>query len=316
MEVREIGQVREGYRFARENGVGVFVLGEGSNVIGRDEGYDGVVMVNKLRGMEILREVGGEVVVRGYGGEMLDDFIGFGAKRGYSGMEAMSAIPGTLGAAPVQNVGAYGQEISQVVQWVEAYDSRDDNVVKITTDKMGLGYRKSIFNRGKDRGRYFIISVAVKLRRGRIEPPFYTSLQDYVDENGVVDFTPASIRQMVAKIRAEKLPDPKVVASAGSFFKNITLTDEEARAAEARGILVWKDGESGKNTVNSGWLIERAGLKGKKIDGFVVSDKAALILINESAKSYRDLARARAYIVGVVKEKFGFTLEQEPVEIV
>jgi len=306
IEVEEFEDVRNAYAFAKEHGVATYVLGGGSNVIGRDEGFDGAILVNKLRGFEDL----GEGRFKGYGGEIFDDFIEFTVERGYSGMEAMSAVPGTLGAAPVQNVGAYGQEMSGVLESVEAYGTQEDGVVNFTTDKMKLGYRQSIFNYGADAGRYFIISVTVKLKKDELKPPFYTSLQQYVEDHHVTDFSPASIRRMVMDIRAYKLPDPRQEASAGSFFKNVYLKPEEVAEMEAKGVPVWPGGK-----VPAGWLIENAGLKGKEFFGFKVSDKAALILINESAKSYADLAKARQAIADAVREKFGLSLEQEPVEI-
>lgn len=144
--------------------------------------------------------------------------------------------------------------------------------------------------------------------------PFYNSIERYITENNLTDFSPKGIREIVSKIRADKLPDPKEKASAGSFFKNIYLTNEQAEAAENKGYPVHR-GKDG-NKINSGWLIEQAGLKGQLLYGFRVSDKAALVLINESAKSYEDLKKARSEIIGKVYDKFGYWLEQEPVEIV
>ena len=118
---------------------------------------------------------------------------------------------------------------------------------------------------------------------------------------------------MVREIRAEKLPDPVERASAGSFFKNVCLDKAEAERAGQKGVQVWRNGK--ENKVNAGWLIEQAGLKGRRFNGFLVSDKAGLILINENAKSYADLAKAREKIVQTVQKKFGFVLEQEPVEL-
>jgi UDP-N-acetylmuramate dehydrogenase len=303
--------VPKAYQFAKAKNLPIYILGSGSNVIGRDEGWDGVILINQIRGIEILEKTEGELILKGYGGEILDDFIAFSVNLGYSGIEALSAVPGTLGAAPVQNVGAYGQEISQTLESVEAYDSKTNTVVKITTPEIHLSYRRSIFNHGKDAGRYFIISVTVKLKKTHLEPPFYTSLQTYIDTHNITDFSPSSIRKMVTKIRAAKLPDPKIIASAGSFFKNVYLkTPAEAEAAKAKGIPVW-DG----NKIPSGWLIENAGLKGREFYGFRVSDQAALILINDHATSYASLEKARTAIEDAVYKKFGLKLEQEPVEI-
>ena len=147
-----------------------------------------------------------------------------------------------------------------------------------------------------------------------MERPFYNSLERYIEAKNETDFSPKAIRRMVSAIRADKLPDPKEHASAGSFFKNVYLNDDEAKEAETKGLPVYhgKDG----NKINSGWLIEHAGLLGKTLHGMRVNEKAALVLINDDAKSYADLAAARQEIIDAVYEKFGYKLEQEPVEIV
>ena len=315
LEVESKDDVVEAFRFAEERGLPVWMMGGGANTLGHDEGFPGVVILNRLRGIEIVREENGEMVLRGMGGEIWDDFVKFACERGYSGIEAMSMIPGTLGAAPVQNIGAYGQDIAQVIESVEAFDTQTGEFVTLGKDEMNMSYRHTRFNTGEDAGRFFIVAVTVKLKEGELEPPFYNSLQKYIDEHGETDFSPKNIRKMVSEIRSEKLPDPEKVASAGSFFKNVYVDKAGADAAEAQGIPLWRN-EDGSGKINSGWLVEACGLKGKAMRGIRVSDKAALVLINESAKSYADLAAAREEIVGAVAEKFGLVLEQEPVEMV
>ncbi|MDR2063970.1 MAG: UDP-N-acetylmuramate dehydrogenase [Candidatus Nomurabacteria bacterium] len=313
-EINKVEDIDTAYQFAKSNGLPVFILGGGANTIGLDEGYGGVILLVRLRGVEVIEERPESVVVKAYAGEVLDDVVKITTLRGYSGIEALSMIPGTVGAAPVQNVGAYGQQISDVVAEVEVYDSQTRKIRILSKKQCKFAYRESIFNTGSEVGRYFIVAVSLRLAKGAtLHPPFYVSLQKYVDEHQVADFSPENIRQMVATIRAEKLPDPKIIASSGSFFKNVELSDEEAAVAREKGVQVWR--ENGKNVVNSGWLVEQAGLKGKEFYGMKVSDKAALILINESAKSYADLSLARAKIADIVWKKFGFVLEQEPVEI-
>ena len=315
VEINELSDIPEAYKFAKEKNLPVWIMGGGANTIGRDEGFDGVILLNRLHGIEIISQTADEVVIRAMGGEIWDDLVEYASERGYSGIEAMSKIPGTVGAAPVQNIGAYGQDASQVLESVEAYDSETGELVVIGKEDMKMSYRSTIFNTGKDAGRYFIAAITIVLENeATLEPPFYTSLQKYIEEHSITDFTPATIRECVSEIRANKLPDPAVEASAGSFFKNIYLDDEQAAEAEARGIKVWTK-PNGSKMINSGYLIEEAGLKGKEFHGFKVSDKAALILINESAKSYADLEAARAEIRKIVFDKFGFELEQEPVEI-
>lgn len=337
--------IPEAFQFAKERNLPVCVLGGGANTFAKDEGFDGVIILDRIMGIsEVERpEVkssedessngkssggesseGGDIAYfKAYGGEQWDDLVTYVSERGYSGIEAMAGIPGTAGAAPVQNIGAYGQEVTQVIVSVDAYDTKTDEFVVIPASEMKMSYRKSIFNSGENVGRYFIYATTVRVKKGQLNPPFYRSLQAYVDEHHETDFSPLNIARMVKAVRNSKLPDPEKIASAGSFFKNVYLTDEEADEAEARGIQVWRNAkevgpdspEKRTNLVNSGWLLEEAGLKGKVFHGMKVSEKAALILINEDAKTYADLASAREEIANIVFEKFGFRIEQEPDEI-
>ena len=190
------------------------------------------------------------------------------------------------------------------------YDLKEEKYVTIKKEDMNLGYRQSIFNQGKDAGRYLIISMRIHLSHDRLTPPFYTSLQSYVEEHQITDFSPKSIREMVTEIRWSKLPKPEEMASSGSFFKNVYLDDQEAERLRSMNVPVWKG-----NKVPSGWLIDHAGLKGKSFYGMRVSEKAALILINESAQSYAHLKQAREEIVSIIEKKYGLTLKQEPVEL-
>ena len=327
--VTEKEDIPEAYKFAKEHNLPVWILGGGANTFSKDDGFEGVIILDRIMGISQVETPEGEEEKEGvayfkaYGGEQWDDLVTFVSERGYSGIEAMAGIPGTAGAAPVQNIGAYGQEVTQVIVSVEAYDTKLKKFVIVPASEMKMSYRKSIFNSGENVGRYFIYSTTVRVKKGQLNPPFYRSLQAYVDEHGETDFSPLNIARMVKEVRNSKLPDPEKIASAGSFFKNVYLTDEEADEAETRGIQVWRNAkevgpdspEKRTNLVNSGWLIEEAGLKGKVFHGMKVSDKAALILINESAKSYADLAAAREEIAKIIFEKFGFKIEQEPDEI-
>lgn len=327
IEVEQREDVKKAYDFAQERGLPVWIMGEGANTVGRDGGFPGIVILNRLKGVFVQKgaelinvndlseaDLDDELIMIGMGGEIWDDFVELAAERGYTGIEAMSMIPGTVGAAPVQNIGAYGQDLAQVIDSVEAYDTKTGETVTLTKPEMRMGYRTTRFNTGEDAGRYFIISVKVRLKRGELKKPFYNSLQRYIDEHNVTDTSPKSIRKIVSKIREDKLPDPKKAASAGSFFKNVRIEPEEVESVKARGIPLWVNAD-GSGKLNSGWLIEACGLKGKELYGMKVSDKAALVLINENAKTYADLAKARQEIIDTVREKFGFTLEQEPVEI-
>ena len=343
-------EIPEAFQFAKERNLPACVLGDGANTFAKDEGFDGVIILDRIMGISRVENPedessedkssgdknsenknsegesseGGDIAYfKAYGGEQWDDLVTYVSERGYSGIEAMAGIPGTAGAAPVQNIGAYGQEVTQVIVSVDAYDTKTCEFVVIPASEMKMSYRKSIFNSGENVGRYFIYATTVRVKKGQLTPPFYRSLQAYVDEHHETDFSPLNIARMVKAVRNSKLPDPEKIASAGSFFKNVYLTDEEADEAEARGIQVWRNAkevgpdspEKRTNLVNSGWLLEEAGLKGKVFHGMKVSEKAALILINEDAKTYADLAAAREEIANIVFEKFGFRIEQEPDEI-
>jgi len=309
VEIEKPSEIEDALEFARERNLPIFILGGGANTLGHDEGYSGVIITNKIRG--ISEPAPG--LITAFAGEEWDDLVAYSVEKGYTGIEALSKIPGSVGAAPVQNIGAYGQDVSDTFISASVYDLKNREFKTLDKSDFGFSYRKSILNT-TEKGRYFIISITLKLAPGEMTRPFYNSIEKYLAANNITDFSPASIRKIVSVIRADKLPDPKEKASAGSFFKNVYLSEKEAEAAEKNNIPVYHGHDGLK--INSGWLIEEAGLKGKLLNGIRVSDKAALVLINESAKSYSDLASARSEIIETVKAKFGFHLEQEPVELV
>ena len=346
LEIESPSDIPDAYGFAKQFNLPTFVLGYGANTIGHDEGFPGAIIINRMRGIvagdqkepsegppepgkarmsaprpwrraEATRpeeSSSGQDPLRItiMGGEYWDDVVAYTCERGLTGIEALSKIPGLAGAAPVQNIGAYGQEIADTLVNIEAFDTATSTFKTLKKSDLGFSYRKSILNT-TEKNRYFVISVTLELEKGQMPRPFYNSIERYISENNLTDFSPMGIRQIVSQIRADKLPDPLEKASAGSFFKNIYLTDKDADTAENKGYPVHR-GKDG-NKINSGWLIEQAGLKGQLLHGFRVSDKAALVLINESATSYEDLKKARAEIISKVYDKFGYWLEQEPVEI-
>lgn len=314
VEIEQPNDIVSAYDFAKKKDLPTWIMGGGANTIGRDAGFDGVILLNQIQGISIISEDENTLLLQGMGGVEWDEFVKYACKRGFSGIEAMSMIPGTVGAAPVQNIGAYGQDLAQVIESANVYDTKTETIVTLSQPEMKMGYRHTRFNYGVDAGRFFVISIIVRLCKEIMQPPFYRSLQAYIDEHHETDMSPTNIRRMVCTLRAKKLPDPAKVASAGSFFKNICLDRNDADIAEAKKIPVWRNTD-GSGKINSGWLIEQCGFKGRELYGFRVSKDAALVLINESAHSYCDLDKARAEIIEAVKQKFGYTLEQEPVEI-
>ncbi len=348
IEVESPEEVPAAYDFARDHHLPTFILGGGANTIGHDEGFDGVIIINRMRGITDVTWTGdgaeggppkmhvpflGEesagrtrpesepvhgqaplsTIIEVMGGEIWDDVVQYTTDRNLTGIEALSKIPGLASAAPVQNIGAYGQEVADTLTEIYAYDTKTNSFCTLSRSDLQFSYRKSILNTTK-KNRYFVISITLALKEGQMSRPFYNSIERYIEANSLTDFSPQGIREIVSTIRANKLPDPKDKASSGSFFKNIYLNETEAASAEAKGYPVHhgKDGHK----INSGWLIEQAGLAGQLLHGMRVSSAAALVLINESATSYDDLAKARDEIRNQVHAKFGYWLEQEPVEII
>jgi UDP-N-acetylmuramate dehydrogenase len=269
----------------------------------------------RVPGFEVVSDEPMQTIIKIGAGETWDEVVRRTVEMNLTGIEAMSAIPGTAGAAPVQNVGAYGQEVADTLVSLEAYDTQTDAFVTMQSSDCGFSYRHSIF-RGESAGRYVITSITLRLYKAAPQPPFYAAIQDYFDTHSVTLFTPQVIRDAVIDIRKNKLPDPTVTPNTGSFFKNAIVEDWQLTdlRKEYPDIPTY-DMSDGRFKVPSGWLIEKAGLKGKTLHGMHIHDKNALVLINESATSYADLAAARDEIIGTVRDQFRIVIEQEPLEI-
>jgi len=314
-EAHTVQDLHEFYKDAQAKNIPIFVLGGGSNVIAHDEGFSGLILRIKIPGFEIIEEDLYSVTIKIGAGEIWDEVVKRTVDMRLSGIEAMSAIPGTAGAAPVQNVGAYGQEISETLVSLEAYDSFEHTMVTLQNADCEFSYRHSIF-RGSQQGRYVIASITLKLSRNLPSAPFYDSLQKYFDEHAISTFTHQIVRDAVIAIRSDKLPDPNVKPNTGSFFKNAIIEPWQrdellAQHPDAKTF----DMGNGTVKVPTGWLIEAAGFKGQLLHGMRVNEKNALVLINESATSYADLEAARDEIIGKVRDTFRIQIEQEPLEI-
>lgn len=304
------------YRNAKKQGLPIYILGGGSNVLAHDEGYDGIVLLNRIKGFDILSDDKSVVTVKIGAGEVWDEIVAKTVEMGLSGIEALSAIPGTAGASPVQNIGAYGQELADTLVSLEAYDSETDQMAMLTADDCGLSYRHSIF-RGEAQGRYCITSITLQLFYAQPKPPFYAALQNYFDTNNISIFTVSTVRDAVMAIRKDKLPDPNERPNAGSFFKNAIIETWQYDSLKREfPDMPSYDMPGGNFKIPTGWLIEQAELKGELINGIRVHDKNALVLINESASSYADLEAARGQIIQKVYDKFHVLIEQEPLELV
>jgi UDP-N-acetylmuramate dehydrogenase len=306
-------EVAEAVAWAAERHLPTLMIGGGSNIFWKDEGFPGLVIVNKIPGYETVEADGGVILSVG-GGELWDSVVERSARAGLTGIEALSLVPGSTGATPIQNVGAYGQEISQTLIDVQAFDTQERQSVTIPAAECGFSYRDSRFKTGPDRGRFYITSIRLKLRKGNPAPPFYRVLQQYLDEHGITEFTPQTIREAVIAIRTSKLPDPAKVRNNGSFFANPIVSETEFHRLEQTfsDVPHWPARHGVK--LSAAWLIAQAGFKDyhDAETGMATWPKQSLVLVNEAARSTQDLLHFKQKIVDAVQAKFGISLQQEP----
>ena len=314
-DVHSVDEIAKIVQNATAQGLRIYVLGGGSNTIVHDEGFDGLVLGIRIPGFEVIADTPSDTTIKIGAGEIWDSVVARTVKMNLIGIECLSAIPGTAGAAPVQNIGAYGQEVAETLVSLDAYDIQTGQHTTLTKAQCGFSYRHSIF-RGEFAGRYIITSITLRLYKTSPQPPFYAAVQQYLDAHSVALYTAQGLRDAVMAIRKDKLPDPAERPNNGSFFKNAIIErwQLDDLKAEYPDITTY-DMPDGRIKVPTGWLIEQTGLKGQLLHGIRVHDKNALVLINESAKSYADLAAARDEIIGTVRDTFQILIEQEPLEM-
>jgi len=301
-------------KWAKKHDLPMIMIGGGSNIVWSDKGFSGLVMVNKLRGIDVIEQPDGSSTVNIAAGEIWDTVVERTVAMGLSGIEALSLIPGTTGATPVQNVGAYGQEIADTLVSVEVYDQETGKLTTITNDECNFSYRNSRF-KSDDRDRFFITGITLKLNHADPKPPFYASLQAYLDKNKIATFTPQTIRDAVIAIRTSKLPDPAKVANNGSFFGNPIVSSHTFDDIQSKypHVVHW-DMNNGAVKLSAAWLIERAGFRSvHDIEtGMATWTPQPLVLVNEHAKNTADLLKFRNKIIDKVDGMFHVRLEQEP----
>ena len=314
-EVRNAAEVDWAYQWAASTCTSVCTIGSGSNIFWPDEGYSGLVLHNRILGFEILSQdgkVGDAFEIQIGAGEILDDVIERSIQLGLTGLECLSLIPGTCGGAVIQNSGAYGMEISQVLQHVEAYDTHTHQTVTLTRDSCGLGYRTSRF-KNDEPGRYVILSLTVELQRGPPTSFPYPALLAVL--NNTAAPTSAEVRSAVIAIRKGKLPDPAVVPNCGSFFTNPVISSDAILAILRSARAPLYELESGKYKVPAAWLIEHCGLR-NHVDvrlGYGTWPGQPLVLFATRQSSCNNLLEYSMMIERAVKSQFGITLEREPV---
>lgn len=312
-EARTEDDLKKLVDWAKKQSLPVIVVGEGNNIVWRDEGFKGLLIANRIAGREVLEQDGRSTTVRIGAGEEWDEIVEWTVKKNLSGIEFLSAIPGRSGAAPVQNIGAYGAEIAQTLVELTALDTQTGDFTVIKNRVCGFAYRTSRF-KTYDKGRFIITSVTLRLSKNPPSPPFYESLEKYLTDHKIKDCTPRTIREAVVAIRAVKLPSPVKVANNGSFFTNPVVDKDQFEKLQQKypDIKGWLHGDRVK--ISAGWLLEEAGFKGvhDKQTGMATWPAQALVLINEHAKNTADLLSFKQKIQSKVHQMFGIVLEQEP----
>ena len=297
---------------AARQSLDVLVLGGGSNVLFTRD-WPGVILALRTRGLEILdaHAPGDAAIVRAAAGEAWDDFVHWTLAHGLCGLENLALIPGSVGAAPIQNIGAYGVEVGEFVHAVQAFDRHTGAMISLDRTACGFGYRDSLFKR--EAGRYLIAAVDFLLPRVRALKLDYDGVREELAAMGVAAPDARAVAHAISRVRTRKLPDPVATGNAGSFFKNpivsavsaATLKNEHAR------MPLWPlANEQAK--LSAAWLIETCGLKGFRDGDAGVSDQHALVLINYGAASGAQILALARHIQQSVFARFGVTLEPEP----
>jgi UDP-N-acetylmuramate dehydrogenase len=317
-------EIAEAAAWAAERGIPLFVLGGGSNLLVADAGFDGLVLRIALRGISVADSTDstGERIYQAAAGEDWDYFVACSTQAECAGIECLAGIPGTVGGTPVQNVGAYGQEVASSIERVRAFDLQSHSFVEFAAAECGFGYRRSRFNT-VDRGRYIVTRVDYRLTPGGAPTVRYADLQRALAEFGEPSLAEVAaavrrVRQAKGMLLVDGDPDCR---SAGSFFKNPVVSEEQLRqiadvsAKEPPRFPAGTDAENlGRVKVPAAWLIEQAGFsKGYTLGAAAISSRHTLALVNLGAAKAAEVLALAGAITAAVEERFGIRLEMEPV---
>ncbi len=332
VEIRDATKLPELLEFPAIRNRPLLVLGEGSNVLFTGD-FDGTVLVMATRGVHVETLATSGVHVEGLAtsgvqvgsdgdsariavaaGERWDDFVRWTLGQGYAGMENLILIPGTVGAAPIQNIGAYGCEVAEFVESVEAWDTREHRVVTLDHAMCAFAYRDSLFKR--EPGRYIVTAVRFVLPRQREMRTDYAGIREELQRMGIDKPAPFHVAEAVVHLRTKKLPDPDVIGNAGSFFKN-PIVDGALAAALVRehaGLVVWPMAD-GRSKLSAAWMIEQSGFKGLREGDAGISNRHALVLVNHGKATGSQLWMLAQKVMHGVYSKFDVQLETEPLVV-
>lgn len=305
---RTVAGAAQAVEAARRLGLPVIPLGGGTNCVFLEPDVPAVFLQSRDTSLTIKRGQSKTLVTAG-AGLPWDDLVRFAVQNGLTGLERLSGIPGTCGAAPVQNIGAYGTELATTLRSMDVLDLQTLRLRKLSRKACRFGYRKSIFNTTA-RGRFLICSITLAFGHGiGVKPPDYAGFEKH--SSATVPLS--TIRRAILRVRRAKLPDYRITPNCGSFFKNPIVDAATAAKTIKRNSSLphWQE-PNGTVKLSAAWLIDRAGLRNRHWGKIRISPQHALVLINEGDRNHKNLRRAIKKITGAVHKKFGVTLETEP----
>ncbi len=314
LTVTSLAELEEAAQFIAEKKLTYLVIGGGSNILVPDEGFAGVVILNQLKGMSYMEETAEGIVLEAAAGEVFDEVVEKTVAEGYWGLENLSAIPGTVGATPIQNVGAYGVEMSDVIVGVDVYDMKEFSTKYFSVEECEFAYRESFFKTDKGK-KYFITAVYIRLKKNPTPKIAYADLQKRF---GSEEPTLLKIRESVIAIRSEKFPDWKVVGTAGSFFKNpvIDLDHADTLKKQFPELPMYEAGV-GMFKIPLGYVLDKVcRLKGIRYGQVGLYEQQALVLVNYGDASSEEIKKFAQTIIDVVfrKTKIVITPEVQYIE--
>lgn len=309
-EARDDDEVRQGIALSVERGLPLLVIGGGSNLLLTGD-IDALILRMASRGIRILSDDGAQVRIEAEAGEVWDELVRWSLSQGLGGLENLSLIPGTVGAAPMQNIGAYGVELKDVFDSLVALDRLSGEVREFGLSDCAFAYRDSLFKR--EPGRWVILRVRLNLSRSAALHLDYGPVRQRLAEEGVVTPTPADVSRVICAIRREKLPDPAVLGNAGSFFKNplVPAVLAERLRGEHADLVAYPQAD-GQVKLAAGWLIDKAGWKGFREGAAGVHAQQALVLVNYGGASGGEIHALAERIRADIRQRFGVELEMEP----
>lgn len=308
--VQSLEQLQDALAWAQQRKVAVFLLGGGSNLVLTAD-LDMLVIHLQLQGISILSEDAEYARIEVQAGENWHAFVQWSLAQGFSGLENLSLIPGNVGAAPVQNIGAYGVELKDHLESVFFYDRETQQTQRLITAECQFAYRDSLFKR--ESGRRVILSVIFKLPKVAVLRLDYGDLQGYLAKQQVMQPTPQDVSRAVCEVRAEKLPDPSKLANTGSFFKNPVVSAAHAKQLKQSypNIVNFAQAD-GQVKLAAGWLIDQAGWKGVRQGDAGVHAKQALVLVNYGTATGKQILELAGQIQADILQRFAVELEIEP----